>query len=182
MNVGKTGFSFLFIVLAVTIGSSACCAESSEEKQADILMFALPATAYLMTLHKKDEPGAWALTKSLGVSAVSTLALNALIDKDSPNGESQHAFPSGHTTIAFSSAAFVQRRYGWRAGAPAYLAASYVGWLRIETDDHDAGDVIGGMAVGILSSYFFTKPFGEQVQVAAWGDDRSGGLRIQYRW
>ncbi len=32
-------------------------------------MLALPASAYLLTLNKRDKLGAWALTKSLGRSA-----------------------------------------------------------------------------------------------------------------
>jgi membrane-associated phospholipid phosphatase len=145
-------------------------------------MLALPATAYLLTLNQHDEQGAWALTRSLGLAALSTLALNAVIDKDAPNGSSGHAFPSGHTAIAFSSAAFMQRRYGWRPGIPAYLAASYVGWLRLETDDHDTADVLGGMAVGILSSYLLTKPLGENVEVAVWSNGNGAGIQLQYRW
>ena len=169
--------------MAIAIfGSTVCRAGDSKDQQADVLMLALPATAYLLTLNKHDRDGAWALTKSLGLSAASTLALNALIEKDSPNGSSQHAFPSGHTTIAFSSAAFIQRRYGWRPGIPAYLAASYVGWLRVETDDHDTADVVGGMAIGILSSYLLTKPFGDEVQVAVWSDGESAGLNLQVQW
>jgi membrane-associated phospholipid phosphatase len=173
---------YLIIFLIAAIGSPESYAGSSNDKQADVLMLALPATAYLLTWNKKDEPGAWSLTRSLGASALATLALNSLIDKDAPNGSSHDAFPSGHTAIAFSSAAFVQRRYGWRPGIPAYIAATYVGWLRVETDDHDAADVLGGMAVGILSSYLLTKPFGDDIQVAAWSDGKSAGLRFQYRW
>jgi membrane-associated phospholipid phosphatase len=111
--------SAIFVVMA-TVGSPACRADFDKDKQADILMLALPASAYLLTLNKQDEEGAWSLTKSLGVAAVSTLALNSIIDKDSPNGSSSDAFPSGHTAIAFGSAAFIQKRYGWRPGIPAY--------------------------------------------------------------
>ena len=176
---GKAGFWFTIAGLFV---SQYALADSNKDKQADVLMLALPATAYLLTWNKKDEPGAWALTRSLGAATLSTLALNALIDKDSPNGSSSDAFPSGHTSIAFSSAAFIQRRYGWRPGIPAYLAASYVGYLRVETDDHDTGDVLGGMAVGILSSYLLTQPLGENVQVSAWSVGNGGGISLQYRW
>lgn len=159
-----------------------CHADSSKDKQADALMLALPATAYLLTLNKKDRRGAWALTKSLGLAAAGTLALNSLVDKDAPNGSSRHAFPSGHTSIAFASAAFIQRRYGWRTGLPAYLAASYVGWLRIETDDHDPSDVAGGIAVGILSSYLLTRPFANDVMLVAWSDGKAAGLKLQFQW
>ena len=177
MDIRRT----VFLLIAIS-GISDCYAGSAAEKQADVLMLALPVSAYLLTLHKQDRPGAWSFTKSLGLSAASTLALNAIIDKDAPNGSSKHAFPSGHATVAFASAAFIQRRYGWRPGLPAYLVAGYVGSLRIETDDHDAADVIGGAAIGIISSYLLTRPFGDDVRVSAWGNGDSAGLQVQYRW
>ena len=153
--------SLMIIVIAILVGPA--CHASDKDKQADILMVALPASAYLFTLHKEDQPGAWMLTRSLGLSAIATLALNEVIDKDSPNGKSDDAFPSGHSAIAFGAAGFMQRRYGWRTGIPAYVVASYVGWLRLETDDHDTADVIGGAAVGILSSYFLTEVLDDNV-------------------
>ena len=173
---------FVFFIVVAAFISCTCHADSSKDDQADILMVALPASAYLLTLSKKDNQGAWSLTKSLGLTALSTVALNSIIDKDSPNGSSSDAFPSGHTSIAFSSAAFIQRRYGWRPGIPAYLVATYVGHLRMETDDHDAMDVIGGAAVGVLSSYLLTKPFNDNVKISAWADSKSTGLQIQIRW
>ena len=84
--------------------------------------------------------------------------------------------------IAFGSAAFIQKRYGWQPGIPAYIVASYVGWLRVETDDHDSADVIGGAAIGIISSYLLTKAFDDNVRAAAWADGKSAGLQIQVRW
>ncbi len=173
---------FTLLVVIAMLGSQVCDAGTDEDKQADILMLALPASAYLLTLHKQDEPGAWMLARSLGLTALTTLALNSIIEKDSPNGSSDDAFPSGHSAIAFGAAGFIQRRYGWRPGIPAYVVASYVGWLRVETDDHDAADVIGGAAVGILSSYFLTEAFDENVQVSAWAGGKSAGLQIQVRW
>ena len=171
----------IFVVVAI-FSDGACHAGADKDKQADILMVALPASAYLLTLYKDDKQGAWALTKSLGLVAVSTLALNSVIDKDSPNGESSNAFPSGHTAIAFGSAAFIQKRYGWGPGIPAYLVASYTGWLRVQTDDHDVADVVGGAAIGILSSYLLTKAFDDNVRASAWFDSKSVGLQVQVRW
>ncbi len=171
----------LFVVIT-TLSSRECHAGSDKDKQADILMLALPASAYLLTLHKQDEPGAWMLARSLGLSAITTLALNSVIEKDSPNGSSDDAFPSGHTAIAFGAAGFIQKRYGWRPGIPAYIVASYVGWLRVETDDHDSADVVGGAAIGIISSYLLTKAFDDNVHASAWVGDKSAGLQIQVRW
>jgi len=171
----------IFVVFAI-LSTLACRADTDKDKQADILMVALPASAYLLTLNKQDREGAWSLTKSLGLVVVSTLALNSIIDKDSPNGESSDAFPSGHSAVVFGSAAFIQKRYGWRPGIPAYIVASYVGWLRVETDDHDVADVIGGAALGIASSYLLTKTFDDNVRASAWVDGKSVGLQVQVRW
>lgn len=145
-------------------------------------MLALPASAYVLTLVEDDDEGAWQLTKSLGAAALATLALNALIEDDAPNGSSDDAFPSGHATIAFGTAAFIQRRYGWKRGLPAYLVASYTGWLRVETDDHDYTDVLGGAAVGILASYLLTDRFADNVRASAWSDGQALGLRVDIRW
>jgi len=38
-------------------------------------MLALPASAYLLALNRQDKQGAWALTKSLGLSAAGSLVL-----------------------------------------------------------------------------------------------------------
>jgi membrane-associated phospholipid phosphatase len=173
--------SAIFVIFAI-LSTGACRADTDKNKQADVLMLALPASAYLLTLNKEDKQGTWALTKSLGLAAVSTLALNSIIDKDSPNGESSDAFPSGHSAIAFGSAAFIQKRYGWRPGIPAYVVASYVAWLRVQTDDHDLADVVGGAAVGIASSYLLTKAFDDNVRASAWVDGKSAGLQVQVRW
>ncbi len=173
---------FIILVVIAMLGSRVCHAGSDKDKQADILTLALPASAYLLTLHKQDDPGAWMLARSLGLAAITTLALNSVIEKDSPNGSSDDAFPSGHTAIAFGAAGFIQKRYGWRSGVPAYVVASYVGWLRVETDDHDSADVVGGAAIGIISSYLLTKAFDDNVHAAAWVGGKSAGLQIQVRW
>jgi membrane-associated phospholipid phosphatase len=172
----------LLFVIGITLGSWCPLAIADKDEQADVLAVALPASAYLLSLKEQDNDGAWSLTKSLGLTALATLALNSIIDKDSPNGSSSDAFPSGHTSIAFSSAAYIQRRYGWRPGIPAYLVATYVGRLRMETDDHDAADVIGGAAVGIVSSYLLTKPFKENAKISAWADGDSVGVNVQLQW
>ncbi|WP_370477094.1 phosphatase PAP2 family protein [Tamlana flava] len=82
--------------------------------------------------------------------------------KERPEGRNLYdAFPSGHTTSAFSSASFIQRRYGWKYGKWAYLGATIVGVSRMEGPDgwHDHWDVLAGAVVGIGSTYIFTSPY-----------------------
>jgi membrane-associated phospholipid phosphatase len=61
--------------------------------------------------------------------------------------------------MSFSSAEFIYKRYGWEYGLPAYAVAIFITSSRIEADQHYPIDVIGGAAIGIVSSYLFTRPY-----------------------
>jgi membrane-associated phospholipid phosphatase len=129
------------------------------ETSGDILQIVLPSVAFGSTLIYKDgTKPAWQFAKTYGSTFLVTHGLKRLIDKKRPNG-GHHAFPSGHTSSAFAGAAFLQKRYGWKIGAPAYLLASYTGWTRIDSKQHDTWDVLGGALVGTLSAYIFTEAY-----------------------
>lgn len=81
-----------------------------------------------------------------------TYSLKAGIDEKRPNGGA-HSFPSGHTSTAFMGAEFIRNEYGWWWGTPAYLAASFVGWTRVASDNHWNHDVLAGAAIGILGNH-----------------------------
>jgi membrane-associated phospholipid phosphatase len=85
---------------------------------------------------------------------VVTAGLKYAINETRPNGE-PHSFPSGHSSIAFSGAEFIRKEYGWGWGAPAYLAAGFVGWSRVEARKHYAHDVVAGAALGVLANHDF---------------------------
>lgn len=79
--------------------------------------------------------------------------------------------------MSFASAEFIRKRYGWEFGVPAYALATFVGYSRVESDQHYTHDVIAGAAIGILSSYIFTKPYnGWNVELE--GDLKSVGVRF----
>lgn len=144
--------------------------ESGMERSADMLLVGIPAVALGLTfLLQQDEPGDG---KILGFDAISlngkprhdlgltmartvgiTYSLKYVVDEERPNGEDEKSFPSGHTAVTFAGAEFIRKQYGWQWGAPAYAAASFVGWSRVETDDHWLHDVAAGALIGILSNY-----------------------------
>ena len=68
--------------------------------------------------------------------------------------------------MAFQGAAFIQRRYGWKYAIPAYLVSGYVVWGRVYAKRHDCWDVLAGAAIGIGSSYIFTRPFAKKHNLA----------------
>jgi membrane-associated phospholipid phosphatase len=79
-----------------------------------------------------------------------------------PDGSDSRSFPSGHTSVSFASATVLQRELGWKVGAPAYAAASYVAMARIEKKKHFLSDVAFGAAIGILSGRTVTIGSGEK--------------------
>jgi membrane-associated phospholipid phosphatase len=146
----------------------------------DILQFVLPATAAGLTLGYQDRDGAWQFGKSAVTTLGVTYALKYTVNERRPNGGSQ-SFPSGHTSISFASAEFMRKRYGWEYGIPAYAAASFVAYSRVESREHHPQDVIAGAAIGILSSYIFTRPYkGWHIQAEA--DAGYYGLRFTHAW
>lgn len=132
-------------------------AQSTIEKLGDYGLYSMPVIALGATLIEKDGKGAIMFGKSFLLNGVVTYGLKRLIDKERPNKENLNSFPSGHTSISFQGAAFLQKRYGWKYGIPAYAIAAYTGFSRVHVKKHFVEDVAVGAAIGILSSYLFTK-------------------------
>lgn len=143
--------------------------ESRMERSADQLLVGIPVAAFALTFLLADDPSTGDalgfnfvhMTGSprhdLGLALMRagavTYGLKYSVEERRPDGSGDDSFPSGHTSISFAAAEFTRKTYGWGWGAPAYLAASYVGWSRVETQDHWAHDVAVGAAIGILSNY-----------------------------
>jgi membrane-associated phospholipid phosphatase len=85
------------------------------------------------------------------VSAGLTAALKFTVRRTRPNGENRRSFPSGHASNAFALASVAERHYGWKAGAPAYVAAAAIGASRLVEDKHYLSDVVAGATVGYLA-------------------------------
>ena len=158
--------------------------EYALESTGDVLQLALPLTAGITTIIKKDWKGTkqWAL--SYGTAIIVTHSLKRIVRKQRPEGRHRFdAFPSGHTTSAFSGASFIQRRYGWKYGKWAYVLASIVGVSRMEGPDgwHDIWDVLAGASIGIGSTYIFTTPYEQpNVDIGFYTGDGNYLLRFNY--
>jgi membrane-associated phospholipid phosphatase len=119
------------------------------QKSGDVIQIGLPAGALMETLISKDKEGFKQFSISFGVNFLTTHALKRIIRKKRPDpSNAYNAMPSGHTSASFQAATFI----------PAYLLASYVGYSRVKGVDtkHDVWDVLGGAALGSLTSYLFT--------------------------
>ncbi|WP_420574042.1 phosphatase PAP2 family protein [Kordia sp.] len=150
--------------------------EKTIQDTGDIIQIGLPIIAGVATFLEDDRQGTWQFAKSFTLNLGITYALKYAINKRRPDGATDGlAFPSGHTSVSFQSASFIQRRYGWKYGIPAYVLAGFVAYSRIEgiDDRHDGWDVLGGIITGVGSSYLFTTPYKDKFKVTlATGQDQ----------
>jgi len=128
------------------------------ETVGDELQLILPVTAVVLSLGYNDAEGLVEFGESASLTLGTTYVLKYTVDERRPNG-GNHSFPSAHTSISFSAAEFMLKRYGWQYGVPSYAAASFVAYSRVEANEHHPRDVIAGASIGIVSSYIFTKPY-----------------------
>lgn len=124
-----------------------------------MLQIAIPTLAFGGTVVLHDPEGTTQFLESFLTNLVATGALKWTIARERPDGSDDNSFPSGHTSAAFQGASFIQMRYGWKTGLPAYAGATFVAFSRVYADRHYVSDVVAGAALGTLSSFLFTDSF-----------------------
>lgn len=163
-------------------GFVASSAQKGVRISTDVLLVALPTGALVKTLCEKDWKGLLQGVETAAVTTTATYILKYSIKERRPDGSDWHSFPSGHTSVTFATAAYLQRRYGWAWGGPAYALAAYVGWGRCFAKRHYWYDVLAGAAIGAGSAYIFTKPFAREhnLQISPVSDGRSIGIYASF--
>jgi len=92
------------------------------------------------------------LTSALIISGGVAMGLKLAIDRTRPDS-SRYSFPSGHATMAFTTAGIVAERYGLWPGLAAELTATYVGLSRLQENKHYITDVVAGAVLGSYVAY-----------------------------
>ncbi|MBD5329144.1 MAG: phosphatase PAP2 family protein [Bacteroides sp.] len=183
--------NYIWIILAFILPISISAQEFVPTKSqkgvatsTDVLVIALPAAALTGVLVQKDWKGLIQGVETAGVTAAATLILKYSIKERRPDYSNTHSFPSGHSSISFATAAFVQRRYGWAVGAPAYALSCYVAWGRVFAKKHHWWDVCAGAAIGAGSAYIFTRPFAKKhnLQIAPVADTHHIGAYASFEF
>jgi membrane-associated phospholipid phosphatase len=168
---------------ALVVVSMACTGTASADTIqtiGDVGEIAMPVASLLVTLGHQDGKGTLQLAESYVTAMAVTQVLKVSINRTRPNGGSQ-SFPSGHTTSAFASAGFLQMRYGWGWGVPAYAAAAFVGYSRVESKQHYTTDVIAGGAIGVGANLIFTRRW-KNVAITPTAGVRGVGVTADIRW
>lgn len=132
----------------------------------DVVLIAMPVATLGVAIAKKDWKGIGiGAAEAAGTLAV-TYGLKYAVHKRRPDGSDRRSFPSGHSSLVFTDASFLMRRYGWKYGVPAYALATYVAWGRVYAKKHDFWDVAAGAAIGTAIGLLCTRPFMKQVEIA----------------
>lgn len=167
-------------LIGLTALAVAAAAWAAPEEE-DIVQLAIPAVALGVAAVLQDDAGMLQLGQGFSTALAVTYVLKYSIDSDRPQG-GPHAFPSGHTTAAFAAATFLERRYGWWLAVPAYVAAGFTGYGRIENRAHSVWDVVAGAGIGLLAPRLFTTRFADRASISARVDRERVTFALDYRW
>jgi membrane-associated phospholipid phosphatase len=153
------------------------------ESSGTIMAIALPITAGAITVFKHDWHGTEELVVDTGLTVGTAYGLKKIIHEERPDKSDMESFPSDTAALAFAPASFLWDRYGWQIGLPAYLAATYVGYSRIEADKHHWWDVAASAGIAFTYSKIFTSEFrGRGFYSSAYATPDNAFIQAGYRW
>lgn len=136
-------------------------AGGTSETSGDVVMAAIPLTALAVAFFKGDTEGEKQWLRNVlanqALTSIARVGFNRAKIGTRPNGH-EYGFPSGHVAFAGSGAAFLNERYGWRYGVPAWLATAYVANNRVNNDHHRWRDVIASGAIAYGVGKLFVTP------------------------
>jgi len=115
--------------------------------------------------------------KTLLVTGAIVGALKVTVNRTRPNG-GVHAFPSGHTAVAFAGATVLNQHFGLKVGVPAYTLAAFTGLGRMEDNKHYLSDVIAGATIGLLVGRAVPSRYRDRVSAFAGAD--GAGMSIRF--
>ena len=183
----KTSF-YLLLLFVITAGGmhiSAFPAHANDLTEAgDVLQIALPVTAFLSTYLYDDPEGRGQFSKSFLTSWATVYGIKVVGNKVRPGDvdpeeEGNLSFPSGHTMGAFSGASFLQTRYGWVWGIPAYFLAGLTGYSRIDAQAHYTDDVLAGASIAMLSNWYYATAHPKKFRLMPLYGKDSYGVGVQ---
>jgi membrane-associated phospholipid phosphatase len=130
-----------------------------------------PIVLYTIGLIEKDsltKQKAVFVAQSFVATSFITYAMKELVKRERPyetypeidnvTNENSYSFPSGHTSLAFSTATSLSMVYHkWYVIVPAFVWASTVGYSRMYLGVHYPSDVLAGALVGSGSAFLCHK-------------------------
>jgi membrane-associated phospholipid phosphatase len=179
----RTYFGFTAAIAAALTMIAAPASTDGVKTAGEVLRIALPVAAGGYSLYRRDYDGVLQLAVSEVIAEGSSLLLQQVIREQRPDKSDFHSFPSDSTAVAFSAASYLQIRYGWDYGLPAYGLATFVGYSRVEADKHHWGDVLAGAVLGWAASEITTVRYQNfQINAAPGFRDTPLGFSVSAVW
>jgi len=158
-------FLLLACIVAFVLAAPAE-ADSHIETAGTAVAVALPLVAGGITAYKHDWNGTAELVVSTALTVGTVYGLKHLVRECrpfarpcTPGGPNWDSFPSDTSALAFAPAQFLWQRYGWRYGLPAYAAAGFVGWSRVDAKKHHWYDVAASAGISLLYNEIVTTEY-----------------------
>lgn len=176
--------------IAIAVASVPAQALSTEKVGTGVAV-ALPIVAGGLTLWKKDWTGTAQLVVSTALTVGTAYGLKQVIKECRPfaepctkNGGGWNSMPSDTAAAAFAPAQFLWQRYGWEYGVPAYAAATFVGWSRVDAKKHHWYDVATSFGISLIYNELITTRFHERRGFYTNLNAEPGGAfaSVGYRW
>ena len=179
----KIGIALLLIA---PIPEAATAASMSKvETAGKAVAIALPLVSVGISLaHHED----WDGVAELSVSTAATLGvaylINHVVREQRPDHSDFHSLPSDTAALADSSADYLWARYGWQYGVPAYAAAIFVGYSRVDAKKHHWYDVAASGLIAYGVNYAIVTRYHENRQYRVYGsaDPDAIGIHFAMNW
>ena len=107
-----------------------------------------------------------------------------MVREQRPDHSDFKSFPSDTSALAFAPAQFLWDRYGWEYGVPAYAAAAFVGYSRVDAKRHHWWDVAASAAISFGYSKLITTEFRPTKSLYTDLEASPGGIyaSVHYTW
>lgn len=145
--------------LAATPALAATGNKKGLQDAGKIVAIALPVAAGSVSLFKNDWHGIAQLVLVTGLTVGTAYGLKQVVHEERPDHSDSKSFPSDQAALAFAPAAYLWDRYGWEYGVPAYAAAGFVSYARVESNRHHWWDVVASAGIGWIYSRLITREY-----------------------
>lgn len=181
------------VVFALFVAAAICCLTGNAiaatnkaiESAGTDIAIAMPLVAGgISLLHDED----WDGVAELSVSTVATVGiaygLSHIVHEQRPDHSDFHSFPSDTAALGYASADYLWARYGWQYGVPAYAAAMFVGYSRVNAKKHHWYDVMASSAIAFGVNYAIVTRYhaNSRYSVYANADPDSIGVHFAMNW
>lgn len=164
-----TSFSLAAILMATggdAAGAATASKSSTTEKAGTAVALAVPLAAGVISLYKQDREGVVQLVLDTALTVGTAYGLKQIVREQRPDHSNFGSFPSNTAAIAFAPAQYLWQRYGWEYGVPAYAAAGFVGYSRVDANKHHWWDVAASAGLSLGYNALITTRFKPQENVA----------------